>query len=111
MTQVCDACGERATRSRFWADGPLATRTICQECLRDHTRWTRLSPLVTFRFKVAQVLPPGDPITVPVLRLLMAVDDLRRVKIQLIEAHERLGGPPTRDKYRWRLHGRRPALA
>jgi hypothetical protein len=56
--------------------------------------------LVTFRFKVAQVLPPGDPITVPVLRLLMAVDDLRRVKIQLIEAHERLGGPPTPDKYR-----------
>jgi len=100
MPQVCDACGAAATRSRYRVAGPLAERTICQDCERDRARWTRISWLVTFRFKVAQVLSLDDPITVPVLRLLMAVDDVRRAQVQLIEAHERLGGPPTAEKYR-----------
>jgi hypothetical protein len=30
----------------------------------------------------------------------MAADDLRRARIQLIDAHERLGGPPTPEKSR-----------
>jgi hypothetical protein len=75
-------------------------KTVCPDCLRDPQRWTRLSSLVTFQFKVAKVLPPDDPITVPVLRLLMAVDDLRRAQIQLVEAHDRLDLAPAVEKYR-----------
>jgi hypothetical protein len=100
MAQTCDACGKPATRSRYWADGPLVGRTLCWECTRDHTRWTRLSLFVTFQIRIARALPPGDPITVPALRLFMAADDLRRARIQLIDAHERLGGPPTPEKSR-----------
>jgi hypothetical protein len=54
--------------------------------------------LVTFQLKIARLLPPSDEITVPVLRLFMAADDLRRSRIRLIDAHERLGGPPTPEK-------------
>jgi hypothetical protein len=55
---------------------------------------------VTFKFKIAHVLPPNDPMTVPVLRLLMAVDDVRRAQMQLVEAHERLDVVPAPEKYR-----------
>jgi len=59
----------------------------------------RLSQAVTVRFKLAQVLPPDDPMTIPVLRLLMAVDDVRRAQIRLIEAHERIGLVPAAEAY------------
>ena len=52
---------------------------------------TRLSWLVAFKFKLAEVLPPDDKMTEPMLRLMMAVDDVRRAQIKLVEANERLG--------------------
>lgn len=100
MAQVCDACGEQVTRSRYWTAGPLAMKTLCQDCLRGRGRWKKLSWVVSFRFKIAKVLPKDDPLTVPMLRLLMAVDDVRRAQVQLIEAHERLDGIPAAEKYR-----------
>ena len=60
---------------------------------------TRLSWLVAFRWRGADVLPPGDRITVPVLRLMMAVDDVRRAQIQLVEADERMHAGPAAEKY------------
>lgn len=60
----------------------------------------RLSWAVTLKFKIAHVLPPDDPMTVPVLRLLMAVDDVRRAQMQPVEAHERLDVVPAPEKYR-----------
>ncbi len=59
---------------------------------------TRLSSLVAFKFRLAQVLPPDDKATAPILRLMMAVDDVRRAQIKLIEAGERLDGTGT-DKH------------
>ena len=54
---------------------------------------TRLSWLVAFRYRVAEVLPPGDPMTPPAVRLMMAVDDVRRAHINFVEASERLADP------------------
>lgn len=88
------------TRWSYAADGPWARRLICRECRRRGTGMKRLSWAATFRFRLAQVLPPNDPMTVPVLRLLMAVDDVRRTQIQLLEAHERLDVVPAPEKYR-----------
>ena len=59
---------------------------------------TRLAWLVAFRFRVMEVLPPGDPTTAPILRLMMAVDDLRRAQIQLVEASERLDVPTEKHR-------------
>jgi hypothetical protein len=59
---------------------------------------TRLSRLVAFRFRVADVLPPGDSTTAPAVRLMMAVDDVRRAQIQLVDAMERLGDPGERHR-------------
>ncbi len=59
---------------------------------------TRLSSLVAFKFRLAQVLPRDDKATAPILRLMMAVDDVRRANIKLIEASERLGGTEV-DRY------------
>jgi hypothetical protein len=59
---------------------------------------TRLSSLVAFKWRLAQVLPRDDKATAPILRLMMAVDDVRRAQIQLIEASERLDGAGV-DRY------------
>src|SRR5712692_5450060 len=98
MANVCDGCGERATVTRYWPDGLLAGRTLCRDCVSGRKKLTRLSSLVAFKFKLAQVLPPDDKATAPLLRLMMAVDDVRRAYIKLIEASERLGGIGA-DKY------------
>jgi hypothetical protein len=66
--------------------------------MSDHKEMTRLSWHVAFRFRLTQVLPTGDRATAPLLRLMMAVDDVRRVQIKLIEDSERLGGTGA-DKY------------
>lgn len=99
MAQTCEACGEKATRWSYAADGPWAGKVICRECRRRGAGLKRLSWAATFRFRVAQVLPPDDPMTVPVLRLLMAVDDVRRAQMQLVEAHERIDVAPVAEKY------------
>jgi hypothetical protein len=95
MANTCDGCGERVTAMRYWADGLWARRWICRECASGRRKMTRLSWLVAFKFRLAQVLPPDDKMTAPILRLMMAVDDVRRAQIKLIEADERLGA----DKY------------
>jgi hypothetical protein len=59
---------------------------------------TRLSRLVAFKAKLAKVFPPDDKATGPLLRLMMAVDDVRRAQIKLIEASERIGRPGV-DQY------------
>jgi hypothetical protein len=59
---------------------------------------TRLSWLVAFKFRLAQVLPPSDNATAPLLRPMMAVDDVRRAQIKLTEDSERLDGTGA-DKY------------
>lgn len=100
MAYICDGCGTRVTRLFYRADGPWAGRWICSECGSSKKDMTRLSWVVTFRFRLAQVLPPDDAITVPVLRLMMAVDDVRRAQIQLVEAHERMEVAPAAEKYR-----------
>jgi hypothetical protein len=99
MTQKCDGCGEAVTRWSYTAAGPWAGKTICRECRHRGVGIKRLSWAVTFKFKLAQVLAPDDPLTVPVLRLLMAVDDVCRAQIQLVEAHERLDVVPWPEKY------------
>src|SRR5262249_45666043 len=58
----------------------------------------RLSRLVAFRFRVAEVLPPGDPTTASAVRLMMAVDDVRRAQILLVDAMERLEEPAERHR-------------
>lgn len=98
MANVCDGCGERATATRYWPDGLLAGRTLCRDCVSGRKKMTRLSSLVAFKFRLAQVLPPDDKATAPILRLMMAVDDVRRAQIKLIEAGERLDGTGS-DKY------------
>jgi hypothetical protein len=40
-------------------------------------------------FDLGQILPPDDPLTVPLLRLMMAVDDVRHLQKLLIVARER----------------------
>ncbi len=82
----------RAAVTRYWPDGVLAGRTLCRGCLSDHEKMTRLSWLVAFKFRLAQVLPPANEATAPLLRLMMAVDDVRRAQIKLIEDSERLDG-------------------
>jgi hypothetical protein len=59
---------------------------------------TRLSRVVAFRWRVASVLPSHDPITVPVLRLMMAVDDARRAQIHFVEATERSDEPAEKHR-------------
>jgi hypothetical protein len=98
MANMCDGCGEQATVTRYWPDGLLAGRTLCRGCISGRKKMTRLSSLVAFKFKLAQVLPPDDKATAPLLRLMMAVDDVRRAQIKLIEAIERLDGTGS-DKY------------
>lgn len=93
MANVCDGCGERATRLTYPTAGPAAGRWFCRDCGAGRKKMTRLSWFVAFRFRAAAVLPPGDPTTVPALRLMMAVDDVRRAQIQFVEAGERLGDP------------------
>jgi hypothetical protein len=91
MALTCEGCGEKATRWSYTVDGPWADSVICYECRRRGERLKRLSWAVTFRVRLAKVLPPDDGMTVPVLRLLMAVDDVRRAQFDLVAAHERLG--------------------
>src|SRR5258708_4812541 len=98
MGQTCDGCGKTAMRMFYRADGPWAGRWICRDCGSGRTKMTRLSSLVAFKFRLAQVLPIDDKATPPILRLMMAVDDVRRAQIRLIEAAERLDGVGT-DKY------------
>ncbi len=98
MANICDGCGERAPVTRYWPDGVFAGRTLCRGCLSDHKKMTRLSWLVAFKFRLAQVLPPADRATAPLLRLMMAVDDVRRAQIKLVEDSERLDGTGA-DKY------------
>src|SRR5712692_10205395 len=74
MANVCDGCGERATVTRYWPDGLLAGRTLCRDCVSGRKKMTRLSSLVAFKFRLAQVLPPDNKSTAPTLRLMMAVD-------------------------------------
>ena len=90
MANTCDGCGERAT-TRYWAEGTLAGRTLCRDCVTGRKRMTRLSWLVAVKFKLAKVLPPDDAATAPLLRLMMAVDDVRRAHIKLIESSQRIG--------------------
>lgn len=99
MAQMCQGCGEKVPRWTYTTDGPWAGKVICRQCRRRRTNLKRLSWAVTLRFRVAQVLPPNDPMTVPVLRLLMAVDDIRRAQLRLIEAHERIDVAPAEEKY------------
>ncbi len=99
MAETCAGCGEKVTRWSYTANGPWAGRVICRQCRRRGATLKRLSWAVTFRFRVAQVLPPDDPMTVPLLRLVMAVDDVRRAQIQLVEARERIDLAPTAEKY------------
>jgi hypothetical protein len=89
MANTCDACGERSMRLVYPAEGPEAGRWFCRDCASGRKKWTRLSRLVAFRFRVWKVLTPGDPTTAPALRLMMAVDDVRRAQIYLVEAIER----------------------
>lgn len=94
MPVTCEGCGTpTAMRWSYATEGLWAGRWLCGECNRRRHGLPRLSLIVRFQFKLAQVLPPGDVMTIPVLRLLMAVDDVRRAQIQLIESHGRLDGP------------------
>ena len=93
MANTCDACGERSTRLTYPAGGLWAGRWFCRDCASGRKKITRLSSLVTFRFRVAEVLPPGDPMTAPAVRLMMAVDDVRRAQIHMVEAMDRLDDP------------------
>lgn len=88
MAYLCEGCGERVVRVLYRADGPWAGRSVCRECGSGNKKMTRLSWLVAFRFRVAEVVPPEDPITAPIVRLMMAVDDVRRSQILLVEADE-----------------------
>jgi hypothetical protein len=96
---VCDGCGERSGRSTYIVEGALAGRWLCGDCNARRAGLKRLSLAVQYRFKVAKLLPPEDPMTVPLLRLMMAVDDVRRAQIDFIETNVRLGRAPKLEKY------------
>ncbi len=98
MANTCDACGERSTRLTYPAGGLWAGRWFCRDCASGRKKITRLSSLVAFRFRVAEVLPPGDPMTAPAVRLMMAVDDVRRAQIHMVEAMDRLDDPAQRHR-------------
>jgi len=98
MANTCDACGERSTRLTYPAGGLWAGRWFCRDCASGRKKITRLSSLVAFRFRVAEVLPPGDPMTAPAVRLMMAVDDVRRAQIHMVEAMQRLDDPAERHR-------------
>src|SRR6266849_10190756 len=99
MPHSCDGCGEQATRWSFAADGPWAGKLICRACRQQGLGLKYLSWAVTYKFKVARVLPPDDKMTVPVVRLLMAVDDVHRAQLLLLEATERHDDLPVAEKY------------
>ncbi|MBI4269035.1 MAG: hypothetical protein HY615_01765 [Candidatus Rokubacteria bacterium] len=98
MANTCDACGERSARLTYPAGGLWAGRWFCPECASGRKKITRLSSLVAFRFRVAEVLPPGDPMTAPAVRLMVAVDDVRRAQILMVEAMERFDDPAERHR-------------
>lgn len=75
---VCDGCGEQSRRSTYIVEGALAGRWLCRECNGRRAGLKRLSLAVQYRFKVARLFPPEDPMTVPLLRLMIAADDVRR---------------------------------
>jgi hypothetical protein len=60
---------------------------------------TKLSLASQYRYKIAQVFPPQDKMTVPLLRLMMAVDDVRRAQLDYLASHLRLGHAPDLEKY------------
>ena len=99
MPELCEGCGERPLRWSYSNTGRLAGRWLCHRCKRRGQGLKRLAAVVTFRFRIAEVLPADDPMTVPVLRLLMAIDDVRRAQIYLLEAQERLIALPPAAKY------------
>jgi hypothetical protein len=99
MAKTCDGCGTRAPVTRYWPDGLFAGRTLCRDCASAPQNMTRLSLLVAFKFRLTQALPRNDKATAPMLRLMMAVDDVRRAYINKIDASERLGRTGL-DRYR-----------
>jgi len=100
MAHICDGCGEQVTQLHYRAHGAWAGRWICRDCGTGKKKMTRLSWVVAFRFRLAAILPPDDPITAPVLRLMMAVDDVRRAQIHLVEADERMDVTSGVEKHR-----------
>src|SRR6266446_376168 len=48
------------------------------------------APVVVGRFDPARVFPPGDPLTLPLLRLMLATDDVRRARVLLITADQQV---------------------
>lgn len=100
MAHTCDGCGEQAMRLQYRTDGPWAGRWICRDCGTGKKKMTHLSWIVAFRFRVAPVLPPDDSMTAPVLRLMIAVDDVRRAQIHLVEADDRMDVGSRIEKYR-----------
>lgn len=100
MAQTCDGCGGIAIRLTYRADGLAARRWLCPDCGSGRKKMTRLARVVLFRWTVARVLAPNDPITVPVVRLMMAVDDVRRAQILFVEASERIETPKRSERHR-----------
>jgi hypothetical protein len=100
VENACHGCGERATRMTYPTSGPAAGRWLCRDCASGRKKMTRLSRLVAFRFRVAEVLPPDDPTIGPALWLMMAVDDVRRAQIHFVEAIERVDEPGEKHRAR-----------
>jgi hypothetical protein len=96
---LCDGCGQEATRSTYVTEGPWAGKWLCRECNRRRWGLKRLSVAVHYGFNAAELLPPSDPMTVPLVRLMMSVDDMRRAQDQLLAATARLERVPEFEKY------------
>ncbi len=96
---MCDGCGEHVTRWTYATGGPWAGKWICQECSTRGKDLKKLSRAVYFRFRLAEIFPPKDLMTVPLIRLMMAVDDVRRAQNQLIDASVQLAHAPEFEKY------------
>lgn len=89
MPHTCDGCGERVTRLTLLAEGPWRAGGSAGTGATGKKKMTRLASLLAFRFRVSEVLLPGDAMTAPTVRLMIAVDDVRRAQIQLVEVDER----------------------
>lgn len=99
MNRACEGCGQLHFRLTYAAEGPWANRWLCGECRGKGHGLSNLALIAQFKFKLAKLLSPSDSMTVPLVRLMMAVDDVRRAMGQLLEATDRLNRVPELEKY------------
>src|SRR5687767_5946545 len=56
------------------------------------------TPAYKLHFRLADVFPPGNPLSVPLLRMMMAANDVRHIQKLKLSTGERIDGATDFDK-------------